>query len=141
MSDKKYTDQQLLFLGYLGAEAKGDIDEAMKMAGYAPSSKGSVVKNLKMEIIEVASDMLGANSIKAARSVISLLDNPTHPGATTILKAAASVLDRAGVGRQDDITMKIPAGGLIILPAKGVNPDLLKNTKTLNEEETEDGEV
>ena len=50
MSEKKYTDQQLLFLGYLGAEAKGDIDEAMKMAGYAPSSKGSVVKNLKMEI-------------------------------------------------------------------------------------------
>jgi hypothetical protein len=131
MSDKKYNDQQLLFLGYLGSEAKGDIDEAMKMAGYAPSSKGHIVKTLKMEIIEVASDMLASNSIKAARSVVSLLDNPTNPGAVTILKAASAILDRAGVGGSGDVTVKVPQGGLIILPAKGARP-------VVEEKESED---
>ena len=116
---KRYTDQQLLFLGYLGAEAKGDIDEAMKMAEYAPSSKGHLVKALKSEIIEVASGMLGANSIKAAKAIIDLLSNPTNPGAQTILKAAAQILDRAGVVKEE-AEVKVPAGGLFILPAKNI---------------------
>jgi len=131
--EKKYTDKELLFLGYLSAEAKGDIDEAMKLAGYAPGSKSHVLKTLKMEIIEVASNILASNTIKAAKKVAELLDNPTNPGATTIIKSAQQILDRAGITAQDGLNMKIPQGGIIILPAKG--------KKIVEEEESEDGET
>jgi hypothetical protein len=117
---KRYTDQQLLFLGYLGDEAGGDIDKAMDLAGYNKGYKSALVRLLKDEIVDVARDTLAGASITAANSLINVLKDPTKPGTDNILKAAEKILDRSGVVKPDEsLNVKIPQGGLFILPAKG----------------------
>lgn len=117
---KRYTDQQLLFLGYLGDEAGGDIVKAMEMAGYDKGYKSTLVRLLKDEIVDVARDTLAGASITAANSLVNVLRDPTKPGTDNILKAAEKILDRSGVVKPDEsLNVKIPQGGLFILPAKG----------------------
>lgn len=117
---KRYTDQQLLFLGYLGDEAGGDIDKAMDMAGYNKGYKSALVRLLKDEIVDVARDTLAGASITAANSLVNVLRDPTRPGTDNILKAAEKILDRSGVVKPDEsMNIKIPQGGMFILPAKG----------------------
>jgi hypothetical protein len=135
-TNKRYTDQQLLFLDYLGSEAAGSIDTAMEMAGYAKGYKQHLIKLLKSEIVEVAGGVVAGDSVKAANALVNILSDPTKPGTDNILKAAKEILDRAGIVRpEQDLNMKIPQGGLFILPAKGT---VIRQERVINHEEIED---
>ena len=126
MSEKKervLTDQQKLFLSVLMDEAKGDIREALRLAGYSPGTRPyDIRKTLGNEIVEVAMGHLALTAPKAAHKLTDVLDNPSKEAATNLMKAAAQILDRVGVtAPKEDVNLKVPEGGLFIMPAKNVS--------------------
>lgn len=126
MSDKKertLTDQQKTFLAVLMDEAKGDMKEALRLAGYSPGTRPyDIMKSLKNEIVDVAMGHLALNAPKAAHKLTEVLDAPDKTAATNLLKAASQILDRVGVvAPKEDVNLKIPEGGLFIMPAKNVS--------------------
>lgn len=121
MAKKELTELQQKFLSVvLDDEHRGDIRKAMLTAGYAPTAPTSlVIKSLSEELTELARQVVAAQSIKATFATLDVLDNPAMLGAANKLKAAQTLLDRAGIKSKDDsIDLKIPSGGLVILPAK-----------------------
>lgn len=119
--ERELSEQQKLFLSVLMDEAEGDLKTALKLAGYAPTTRPiDILKTLKEEIVEVAMGHLALNAPKASHRLTSILDKPDRLGANNIMKAAAQILDRAGVSApKEDVNLKVPEGGLFIMPAKG----------------------
>lgn len=118
------TEHQTKFLDALGGEAQGNIQLALKLAGYAEgTSARDVTKSLREEILEVTLNLLAMNAPRAAAHLLQLLEDPNTPGATTKLKVIQDLLDRTGVVKKtEDVQLKVPQGGLFIMPAKGSNP-------------------
>lgn len=114
------TEMQRKFLDALFDEAEGDYRLALKIAGYSEGSKPwDVVESLREEIHELTMRKLTLAGPKAAAKLIKLLDSPNEAGAVTIIKVAQEVLNRSGaVAKTSDIDLKVPQGGLIIMPAK-----------------------
>lgn len=120
--ERVLTDQQKLFIDALLNEAKGDYKVALKIAGYSENTRASdLIKTLRAEIIEASLDHLALNAPKAAHKLSNLLENPSEASATNIIKVATQILDRVGANTKDDITVKVPSGGLFIMPAKEVS--------------------
>ena len=72
--EKKYTDMQEAFLEALCGEARGNIREAMNMAGYSPNTRiNEVVGPLRDEIVDRASMVLAMNAPKATLLAILYL--------------------------------------------------------------------
>lgn len=134
MKKKTYTEQQLAFLEHLYGEAKGDFKVALALAGYSPNTRVSdVVKSLREEIVQAALDYLSLSAPKAAFKMVDLMDRPVQDGATNILKAAQEVLNRAGVNTKEDVSVKVPSGGIFIMPAKQV-PNFVETSEEDNQE-------
>ena len=115
--EKVLTEKQKAFLQHLGTDAKGDIKAAMAMAGYAATTKPhDVIANIKEEIVEVATNLLATNSVKAVTKLVGVLDDPTNPGNKNIIGAAKELLDRAGLLKKD--ANNIRADVVVILPPK-----------------------
>lgn len=127
MSKKReLTEQQEAFLGYFGGEAKGRVRLAMDMAGYSKTTSVSYITNLlHEEMVEVAQKIMAAHAAQASFTVIGLMDDPAQLNSKTLLEAAKQILDRAGVQKktETDINLKVPTGGLVILPAKQSKDD------------------
>lgn len=136
--EKIYTEQQQLFLDALPS-CQGNFRQAMDVAGFARSTPESYLINiLHEEIVEIANKLLAANSIKAASSLINILDEPTQLGAETKLKAAEKILDRAGVTKKTDTSGGISisaGGGLFILPAKAVREAMTIEGELVDDED------
>lgn len=119
---KELTDLQKNFLSCLmDDEHKGNIRKAMHTAGYAPTVPSStILRQLNEEIIELAKQTIAAYSGAAVFATIDVMANGAELGATNKLAAAKSILDRAGVSKKEetDVNLKVPSGGLVILPAK-----------------------
>lgn len=120
---KELTESQIKFLEALFGEAQGNPAEAKKLAGYAETTKTiDILRSLKDEIIEQAHLTLAAHSPKAALELVGLIIDPNQSGAPNKLKAVQEVLNRTGVNAPDknqgDINLKVPQGGLFIMPAK-----------------------
>ena len=119
---KELTTMEQAFLEYLFHEdVKGNIRKAMKLAGYSENLASSIIlRQLKDEIIERAHLELAAHSAQALLALFGVLDDPNSMGAKTKIEAAKQVLDRVGIVKPEgqDVNLKIPDGGLIILPAK-----------------------
>ncbi len=124
--ERQLTDMQKAFLYHLVGEAKGDFSVAKQMAGYSETTPvAEIVKSLRDEIIEAAKDILAMSAPRAAVEMASQIVNPEKPGASIAARAAQEVLDRVGVVKSNNETkLNIPEGGLVILPAKQVNPFL-----------------
>lgn len=122
--ERVLTDLQKAFLYHLVGDAKGDFSVAKQMAGYAENTPvAEIVKSLRDEILEAAKDVLTANVAKAAHAISDQIDHPEKAGASISARAALEVLDRVGVTKSTgDVSLKVPEGGLVILPAKQVNP-------------------
>jgi hypothetical protein len=121
---KKYTEMQEAFLEALCGEARGNIREAMNMAGYSPNTRISeVVGPLRDEIVNRASDLLAMNAPRATFSMIDVLHDPGAMGARNAVAAATQILDRAGLVKKEQVEIKGPEGGIFILPPKQVTPD------------------
>lgn len=117
--------KQELFLAYLfdrGSEHRGDPYGAAEAAGYSTRSVPDLLRRLRDEIRNRTFDTLSGASIKAAMQVIDSLDEDGEvPKGDIRLKAAESILDRIGVGKQQsiDITSNDESiSPLFILPAK-----------------------
>ena len=116
---KELTTKQQSFLDYL-VETGGDPKQAAELAGYAPNSYWQVVKALKHEIVEMASNILAHSAPKAAMKLVHVLDSDQPmPQANIKLQAAQTILDRVGLAKADrlDVNHKVE-GGIILLPAK-----------------------
>lgn len=122
--EKVYTDQQKLFLDSLPV-CKGDIRKAMDIAGYSSSTSESyMINTLHEEIVEIANKLLAANSLKAAQSLVDVINTEGKQlGANNIINAAKQILDRAGVIQKDaSVNVKV-GGGVVILPLKKGDDD------------------
>ena len=121
--EKKYTEMQEAFLDALCGEARGNIREAMNMAGYSPNTRiNEVVGPLRDEIVNRASDLLAMNAPRATFSMIDVLHDPGAMGARNAAAAATQILDRAGLVKKEQVEIKGPEGGIFILPPKQVTP-------------------
>ena len=123
---RNLTDMQEKFLDVLFTEARGNPQEAARIAGYSEHSYPKVVRNLKKEITELAETHLSTHSAKAVNRLITLLDEDgTTPQASIRLAAANSILDRVGLVKKDSLDINMKAmHGIFILPAKdGTNTD------------------
>lgn len=117
MAKRELTPLQKAFLEALLGEARGDFALAKKLAGYAPTvSTTEIIRSLKDEIREAAVDAISMASVEASFKLRDVMTNPAANGASNALKAAQQILDRVGV--KPDETVKIPEGGLFIMPAK-----------------------
>lgn len=122
---KEYSTLELAFLEHLfGPEAQGDIRKAMRLAGYNDTtSTTQVIRQLNEEIIEASKNYIAANAPKALFGTIDVLDKPNQLGASNRIKAANSLLDRAGLVKPEGnsgINVGDIGEGIIILPAKKI---------------------
>ena len=118
-NNKELTTKQQSFIDNLLA-CSGDAKLAGEMAGYAPSSINSVVKALKTEILDLATNILAQSAPKAALKLVHIMDSSEPiPQANMRIQAAQTILDRVGLGKTErlDVTVN-SSGGLFILPAK-----------------------
>jgi len=116
---KELTTKQEAFLNHL-TQVGGDPRQAAVLAGYAESSYPSVVKALKTEILDLATNILAQSAPKAAMKLVAIMDSAEPiPQANMRIQAAQTILDRVGLGKTDrlDVTVNT-TGGLFILPAK-----------------------
>lgn len=119
--ERIYTQQQSAFLEVLFNEAKGNLRKAMTLAGYGDNTPVSqVVKSLSKEITELSREYLAAHSAKATIAMINVLDDPSALGTPNLIKAAENILNRSGVAQKEAVSLDIPEGGLVILPAKNI---------------------
>jgi len=119
MADKQLTTKQQAFLDNL-TPCGGDVRLAAEQAGYAEGTHYAVVKSLKSEILDMASNIMAQNAPKAASKLVQIMDSPEPiPQANMRLQAAQQLLDRVGLGKSDRLDVNVnTGGGLFVIPAK-----------------------
>ena len=127
---KELTDKQKAFLSSL-FETGGNIGLALDKSGYAKTSRSMVLKTLSDEILEAAKTEMAAHSITAINRVVEgMNDVGEHPRAELRLKAAQTLLDRVGLGKQEKVEIEGKLlHGVVLMPSKKAMPIV-----TLNEE-------
>ena len=121
-SERVLTEKQQKFLDCL-IQTGGDPKLAANLAGYAEGSYLQVIKSLKNEIIDLATQILAQSAPKAALKLVHVMESDEPiPQANVKLQAAQTILDRIGVSKTDklDISVDDSGGSLFILPAKKV---------------------
>ena len=121
-SERILTERQQKFLDCL-IQTGGDPKLAANLAGYAEGSYLQVIKSLKNEIIDLATQILAQSAPKAALKLVHVMESDEPiPQANVKLQAAQTILDRIGVSKTDklDISVDDSGGSLFILPAKKV---------------------
>ena len=121
-SERVLTERQQKFLDCL-IQTRGDPKLASDLAGYSEGSYLQVIKSLKNEIIDLATQILAQSSPKAALKLVHVMESDEPiPQANVKLQAAQTILDRIGVSKTDklDISVDDSGGSLFILPAKKV---------------------
>ncbi len=117
-NSKQLTEKQQKFLDCL-IETNGNPKEAAEMAGYS-GNHYQVVKSLKNEIIDLATDVLAHSAPEAAFKLVDIMqtDRPI-PQIANKLQAAQTILDRVGVTKKERLEVNHnTSGGVFILPAK-----------------------
>jgi len=119
MSNKQLTTKQEAFLDNLTA-CGGDVKHAADLAGYAEGTHYAVVKALKSEILDIATNIMALNAPKAASKLIQIMDSGEPiPQANMRLQAAQQILDRVGLGKTERLDVNVnTTGGLFVIPAK-----------------------
>ncbi len=116
--ERTLTDKQQAFLDNL-ISTGGDPKQAAELAGYS-GNYHQVIKSLRQEVIELASDVLARSAPQAAFKLVEIMNSDAPiPQVGNKLTAAQTILDRVGVSKSDklDVTHKA-AGGIFILPEK-----------------------
>ena len=118
-SQREISEQQENFLTNL-FENGGNVTDAALTAGY---SKGSVTwlrTSLADEIINRTKNILSMNAFKAATRLVSTIDNPVpERGDDLRFRAAESLLNRVGLGKQETTNLNVQAvHGIVLLPPK-----------------------
>ena len=115
---RNLTEKQEAFLNHL-VDTGGDFKKSAELAGYS-GNHYQILKALKNEVVDLASDVLAREAPTAAFKLIQIMksDKPV-PQANNKLQAAQTILDRAGVVKTDklDVNHNV-SGGIFILPEK-----------------------
>lgn len=120
---KPLTERQELFLEALTGEARGNVREAMRIAGYSEATRvNEAIAPIQDEIVARAGMMLAMNAPKATFSMLNVLDDPSAMGARNAVAAATQILDRAGLVKKEQVEVTGPEGGIFILPPKSSEP-------------------
>ena len=115
---KELTEQHKRFLEVLFSDANGNINAAMRMAGFSEGySRRSLTNYLKEEIIEATQLYIAMAAPKAAVAMIGAIDDPTELGLKEKMSAAKDLLDRAGLVKTEKVQVE-STGGIMVLPAK-----------------------
>ena len=115
---RNLTTKQQAFLDNIIA-TEGDFKKSAELAGYS-GNHYQVIKSLKEEIVDLASDVLARSAPKAAFKLIQMVesDRPV-PQASQKLAAAQTILDRVGVSKTERLQVDHnDQGGIFVLPAK-----------------------
>ena len=117
---RKLTEQQQSFLDALSTNTKGNVKEALVIAGYATTSQSAVVDSLKNEIIDVANKILATSAPRAAEKLVEILESEDPiPQVGAKLQAAQTLLDRVGIAKREKLDVThTAAGGIFLLPEK-----------------------
>ena len=116
--ERNLTEKQQAFLDNL-VTTDGDFKKSAELAGYS-GNHYQVLKSLREEVVDLASDVLARSAPKAAFKLVQLMeaDRPV-PQASQKLAAAQTILDRVGVSKTDRVEVNHNAtGGIFILPEK-----------------------
>lgn len=116
LDENGLTHKDNKFLEVLFDECKGNIKEAMKLAGIT-GPQTAVTKRLHKQIKELTSEYLIANTARAAIGIVTVIDDPNKPGNKDILSAAGMILDRGGVVKKEEVTVQ-EQNFMFILPSK-----------------------
>ena len=116
--ERKLTEKQQSFLDNI-ITTNGDLAKAAELAGYS-GNYHQVLRSLKQEVIELASDVLARSAPSAAFKLVEVLgSNRPVPQANVKLQAAQTILDRVGLGKQERMQVDHNvSGGIFILPEK-----------------------
>ncbi len=115
---KELTEQHKKFLEVLFDEAKGNINQARRLAGFSEGYSSRQLTNyLKEEIIEATQLFIAMNAPRAALAMVDGILDPTELGIKEKMSAAKDLLDRAGLAKTDKIQVEA-TNGVMILPAK-----------------------
>jgi len=117
-TNRNLTDKQQSFLDNL-VTTEGDFKKSAELAGYS-GNHYQVLKSLKEEVVELASDVLARSAPKAAFKLVEMIDsNKPIPQASQKLNAAQTILDRVGIAKTERVQVDHNVqGGIFILPEK-----------------------
>jgi len=111
-------EREEYFLEVLFQEADGDIEYAMKLAGYPKgTSASSVRKKLSKQIKQYTKDYIVSQTPRAAKELVKIFRDPTTPGALNIIKVAENILNRGDVNKEE-AKYEMPENVIILLPPK-----------------------
>jgi phage terminase small subunit len=120
---RQLTEKQQKFLDVLFEEARGNVVEAKKLAGYSPTQHtAQIVASLKDEILERTNMYLAQNAPRAAMAMTGALIDPTELGIKEKMVAAKEVMDRVGIIKSEKIQVEA-TGGVMLLPPKRSEED------------------
>ena len=115
---RELTDKQQKFLDNL-IETQGDLKLSAELAGYS-GNHYQVIRSLKHEIVELASDVLAREAPSAAFKLVEMMGSSTAvPQANVKLQAAQTILDRVGVTKKEKLDVNhTVTNSVFILPEK-----------------------
>jgi|TARA_R110000765_G_scaffold425739_1_gene539414 hypothetical protein len=115
---RELTDKQQKFLDNI-IETQGDLKLSAELAGYS-GNHYQVLRSLKHEIVELASDVLAREAPAAAFKLIDMMKSSRAvPQANVKLQAAQTILDRVGVTKKEKIDINhTVTNSIFILPEK-----------------------
>jgi len=115
---RQLTEKQQKFLDVLFEEARGNVVQAKKLAGYSESQHtAQIVGALKDEILERTNMYLAQNGPRAAMAMVGALHDPTELGIKEKMQAAKEVMDRIGIIKSEKVQIE-STGGVMLLPPK-----------------------
>ena len=118
-TNRNLTEKQQSFLDNL-VTTEGDFKKSAELAGYSGGNHYQVLKSLKEEVVDLASDILARSAPKAAFKLVEVMTSEDSiPQANVKLQAAQTILDRVGLGKHDRVEVNHNVnGGIFILPEK-----------------------
>lgn len=122
MTDKKeLTRQEQLFLDYLfdGQDIRHP-EEAKIMAGYDKTYPlNKIIKNIHQTMLDSFDQALAMYVPEAIMGLVSIMRDPTEPGAKIKLQAIQDLLDRGGIVKKEKTEVQQqPQNFMFVLPPK-----------------------
>ena len=124
----KLTDKQQLwyeaFTNVDNLKTFGDAFESKLAAGYSSNTNTfQIINSMPTEILEAINTFILSESMKAAKAIVDVRNNPAQFGAANKIKAASDILDRGGIVKkqQVEIVQDNPSQ-IFIIPAKTTLP-------------------
>lgn len=118
---KELTEKQQAFVDALFGDAKGNMNEALRMAGYAKGTASStVIDSIPAgELEERVRKLQAKQAMRALFAVQEILEDPTDLGNREKLAAAKDILDRNGFKPSDKVEISTGEDKLsFMLPIK-----------------------